>query len=341
MILSNKVNAIETIAKQAILYDMDTKSIIFKKNSDQLVSPSSMSKIMTIYYAFKKINEGELSLDDEFTVSRKAWKKGGSKMFVKVNDKVKVEDLIRGIIVQSGNDACIVLAEGLSGSEELFSEELTELGKEIGLKNSFFTNSTGWPDPQHLMTLDDLLTLSIKTIEDFPELYHYYSEKEFTYSGIKQLNRNPLLFTELNSDGLKTGHTSLGGYGLVATVMKNKRRLILVLNGLNSSKNRAREAERLIKIGFNQYENLKIADKNEKLKTLNVWGGDKKSVDIFSKEEISITVPKRIKKNLSYSIKYQSPIIPPIKSEEPIGEFLIKKNKEILKKFELYTNENV
>ena len=167
--MSNKVNAIETIAKQAILYDMDTKSIIFKKNSDQLVSPSSMSKIMTIYYAFKKINEGELSLDDEFTVSRKAWKKGGSKMFVKVNDKVKVEDLIRGIIVQSGNDACIVLAEGLSGSEELFSEELTELGKEIGLKNSFFTNSTGWPDPQHLMTLDDLLTLSIKTIEDFPE----------------------------------------------------------------------------------------------------------------------------------------------------------------------------
>ena len=341
LVLSNKVNAIETIAKQAILYDMDTKSIIFKKNSDQLVSPSSMSKIMTIYYAFKKINEGELSLDDEFTVSRKAWKKGGSKMFVKVNDKVKVEDLIRGIIVQSGNDACIVLAEGLSGSEELFSEELTELGKEIGLKNSFFTNSTGWPDPQHLMTLDDLLTLSIRTIEDFPELYHYYSEKEFTYSGIKQLNRNPLLFTELNSDGLKTGHTSLGGYGLVATVMKNKRRLILVLNGLNSSKNRAREAERLIKIGFNQYENLKIADKNEKLKTLNVWGGDKKSVDIFSKEEISITVPKRIKKNLSYSIKYQSPIIPPINSDEPIGEFLIKKNKEILKKFELYTNENV
>ena len=131
-----------------------------------------------------------------------------------------------------------------------------------------FTNSTGWPDPQHLMTLDDLLTLSIKTIEDFPELYHYYSEKEFTYSGIKQLNRNPLLFTELNSDGLKTGHTSLGGYGLVATVMKNKRRLIVILNGLNSSKNRAREAERLIKIGFNQYENLKIADKKMKIKHL-------------------------------------------------------------------------
>ena len=341
LVLSKNVFAIETIAKQAILYDMDTKSVLFKKNSDQLVSPSSMSKIMTIYYVFKKISEGELSLQDEFIVSKKAWKKGGSKMFVKVNEKVKVEDLIRGIIVQSGNDACIVLAEGLSGSEKLFSEELTELGKEIGLKNSFFTNSTGWPDPQHLMTVDDLLTLSIRTIKDFPDLFHYYSEKEFTFSGIKQLNRNPLLFTDLNSDGLKTGHTSLGGYGLVATVKKNDRRLILVLNGLNSSKDRAKEAQRLLKIGFNQYEILKIAEANEKLKTLNVWGGDKKKINIFSKDEIKITIPKKIKKQLTFVIKYQSPLIPPIKSEEPIGEFLIKKNKEILKKFKLFTDQNV
>ena len=341
LVLSKNVFAIETIAKQAILYDMDTKSVLFKKNSDQLVSPSSMSKIMTIYYVFKKISEGELSLQDEFIVSKKAWKKGGSKMFVKVNEKVKVEDLIRGIIVQSGNDACIVLAEGLSGSEKLFSEELTELGKEIGLKNSFFTNSTGWPDPQHLMTVDDLLTLSIRTIKDFPDLFHYYSEKEFTFSGIKQLNRNPLLFTDLNSDGLKTGHTSLGGYGLVATVKKNDRRLILVLNGLNSSKDRAKEAQRLLKIGFNQYEILKIAEANEKLKTLNVWGGDKKKINIFSKDEIKITIPKKIKKQLSFAIKYQSPLIPPIISEEPIGEFLIKKNKEILKKFKLFTDQNV
>ena len=341
LVLSKNVFAIETIAKQAILYDMDTKSVLFKKNSDQLVSPSSMSKIMTIYYVFKKISEGELSLQDEFIVSKKAWKKGGSKMFVKVNEKVKVEDLIRGIIVQSGNDACIVLAEGLSGSEKLFSEELTELGKEIGLKNSFFTNSTGWPDPQHLMTVDDLLTLSIRTIKDFPDFFHYYSEKEFTFSGIKQLNRNPLLFTDLNSDGLKTGHTSLGGYGLVATVKKNNRRLILVLNGLNSSKDRAKEAQRLLKIGFNQYEILKIAEANKNLKTLNVWGGDKKKINIFSKDEIKITIPKKIKKQLSFVIKYQSPLIPPITSEEPIGEFLIKKNKEILKKFKLFTDQNV
>ena len=334
--------AIDTVAKQAILYDLETESIIFKKDSDKLMSPSSMSKIMTIYYVFKKISDGELTLEDEFKVSKKAWKKGGSKMFVKVNDKVKVKDLIRGIIVQSGNDACIVLAEGLSGSEEIFSEEITQLGKEIGLKNSIFTNSTGWPDPEHLTTVDDLLTLSIRTIKDFPEFFHFYSEKEFKYNGIKQLNRNPLLFTDLNSDGLKTGHTSLGGYGLVATVKKNGRRLILVLNGLNSSKERAREATRLIKLGFNQYESLKIAEENTNLKRLFVWAGSKKSVDIYNKEEISITIPKRIKKDISFYVKYQTPIIPPISKDQIIGEFVIKNKKnEILKKVELFARDEV
>ena len=337
-----QLQAIDTIAKQAILYDLETESIIFKKDSDKLMSPSSMSKIMTIYYVFKKISDGELTLDDEFKVSKKAWKKGGSKMFVKVNDKVKVKDLIRGIIVQSGNDACIVLAEGLSGSEEIFSQEITQLGKEIGLKNSIFTNSTGWPDPGHLTTVDDLLTLSIRTIKDFPEFFHFYSEKEFKYNGIKQLNRNPLLFTDLNSDGLKTGHTSLGGYGLVATVKKNGRRLILVLNGLNSSKERAREASRLIKLGFNQYESLKIAEENTNLKRLFVWAGSKKSVDIYNKEEISITIPKRIKKDISFYVKYQTPIIPPLYKDQVIGEFVIKNKKnEILKKVELFARDEV
>ena len=199
----------ETIAAQGILYDYETKSIIFEKNINEPMSPSSMSKIMTIYYLFKKIDEGEISLEDKFLVSKKAWKKGGSKMFVNINSEVKVEDLIRGIIVQSGNDACIVVAEAISGSEELFAKELNELGKEIGLKNSNFTNSTGWPDPEHLMTVNDLLTLTIRTIEDFPDLYHYYAEKEFTFNDIKQINRNPLLFNDIGADGLKTGHTSL------------------------------------------------------------------------------------------------------------------------------------
>ena len=203
----SKVLSLETAAKQAVLYDYETKSIIFEKNIDDLMSPSSMSKIMTIYYLFKKIKEGEITIDDEFEVSKKAWKKGGSKMFVEINSKVRVEDLIRGIIVQSGNDACIVVAEGISGSEAAFAEELNLLADEIGLKDSNFTNSTGWPDPEHLMTINDLLTLTIRTIEDFPDLYNYYAEKEFTYNDIKQLNRNPLLYKDIPADGLKTGHT--------------------------------------------------------------------------------------------------------------------------------------
>ena len=266
------VQAIETPAAQGILYDYETKSVIFEKNADELMSPSSMSKIMTIYYLFKKIKDGEISLDDEFEVSEKAWKKGGSKMFVNLKSKVRVEDLIRGIIVQSGNDACIVVAEGISGSEDVFSEELNELASEIGLENSNFTNSTGWPDKKHLTTVNDLLKLTIRTIEDFPNLYSYYSEKEFTYNNIKQLNRNPLLFKTIGSDGLKTGHTSLGGYGLVATVKNKDRRLILVLNGLKSSAQRSKESERLMKIGFRQYTNIKVGEgKRDWRNTHLVW----------------------------------------------------------------------
>ena len=175
-LLNYKVFSLDTIAKQAILYDYETKTIIFEKNSEELMSPSSMSKIMTIYYVFKKIKDGDLKLTDKFKVSKKAWKKGGSKMFVNVNTMVSVEDLIRGIIVQSGNDACIAIAEGISGSEALFAEELNLLAKEIGMMNSTFTNSTGWPDADHLTTIQDMLTMTVTTIEDFPELYHYYSE---------------------------------------------------------------------------------------------------------------------------------------------------------------------
>ncbi len=338
----SSVFSIETPAKQAILYDYETNTVIFEKNSDELMSPSSMSKIMTIYYVFKKIKEGEVALDDEFEISKKAWKKGGSRMFLNLGSKVKVEDLIRGIIVQSGNDACIAIAEGISGSEDLFVEELNLLAKELGLRNSSFTNSTGWPDPDHLMTIRDLLTITIRTIEDFPELYHYYSEKEFTYNDIKQMNRNPLLFSSLSSDGLKTGHTSLGGYGLVATVKKEDRRLILILNGLSSSRNRTKESERLIKIGFNQFENIIVSEKGKSLIKVPVWAGNKKSIKLLADNKISLTVPKRLKKNLKFKIKYQSPIIPPVKKHQKVGKLVIeKKNGELLKEFDLLSSDNV
>lgn len=335
--------AINTTASQAIIYDYESKTVIFKKNSKELVSPSSMSKIMTIYYLFKKLKDGEIKLTDEFKVSKKAWKKGGSKMFVNVGTSVKVEDLIRGIIVQSGNDACIVVAEAISGSEDLFAQELNLLGQEIGLKNSNFTNSTGWPDPEHLMTIEDLLTLTIRTIKDFPEFYHYYAEKEFTYSDIKQNNRNPLLYSNIDSDGLKTGHTSLGGYGIVVSVKNNDRRIILVLNGLKSSKERVKESERLSKISINQYFNYKISKKNKIIKNLNVWGGKKKYLGAVPNKEIIITIPKKLKNNLKVIVKHKLPLVAPLYKDKPIAELIIKKSdtNEVISRFNLYPLEDV
>ena len=341
-LFNHKAFSLDTIAKQAILYDYETKTIIFEKNSEELMSPSSMSKIMTIYYVFKKIKDGDLKLTDKFKVSKKAWKKGGSKMFVNVNTMVSVEDLIRGIIVQSGNDACIAIAEGISGSEALFAEELNLLAQEIGMMNSSFTNSTGWPDPDHLTTIQDLLTLTVRTIEDFPELYYYYAEKEFTYSGIRQLNRNPLLFNEINADGLKTGHTSLGGYGLVASVLKNNRRLILILNGLKRNKDRSNESERLIKVGFNQYKVIDLYDQNQTITNLQVWGGRKKNVAVYSKESVNLTVPTRIKKDLVFTIKHYKPLLAPIEKDQKVADLIVKnKNSEIIKKFELFSKNEI
>ena len=339
----NRALALNTTASQAIIYDYETKTVIFEKNSKELVSPSSMSKIMTIYYLFKKLKDGEIKLTDEFKVSKKAWKKGGSKMFVNVGESVKVEDLIRGIIVQSGNDACIVVAEAISGSEELFAEELNLLGQEIGLKNSNFTNSTGWPDPEHLMTAEDLLTLTIRTIEDFPEYYHYYAEKEFTYSNIKQNNRNPLLYSNIESDGLKTGHTSLGGYGIVVSIKQNNRRLILVLNGLKSSKERAKESERLSKIAINQYLNYLISEEDKIIKNLNVWGGKKKYVGAIPNQKIMVTIPKKMKNNLKMIVRHKLPLIAPIYKDKPIAELIVVKNdtNAVLSKFDLYPEEDV
>ena len=341
IIKTSLVQAIETPAKQGILYDYETKTVLFEKNSDELMSPSSMSKIMTIYYLFKKIKDGEISIDDEFEVSKKAWKKGGSKMFVNLKSMVRVEDLIRGIIVQSGNDACIVVAEGISGSESIFADELNELANEIGLEGSNFTNSTGWPDKKHLMTVNDLLKLTVRTIEDFPDLYRYYSEKEFTYNNIKQLNRNPLLFRHIGSDGLKTGHTSLGGYGLVATVKNKDRRLILVLNGLKSSAQRSKESERLMKIGFNQFKSIKIASKTKELGQIPIWSGKKKEVSFYTKDDISITVPNRDRKKINFKVRYQSPLIAPVAEDQYFADFLIKKNDQTIKSYKLYAMNNV
>jgi len=334
--------AIESVAKQAIVYDMQTNSIIYEKNADELMSPSSMSKLLTVYYVFKKLNNGEISLTDKFKVSKKAWKKGGSKMFINENSLVSIEDLLRGIIVQSGNDACITIAEGFSGTEDNFADELNLLAKEIGLENSNFTNSTGWPDPEHLTTTRDLLKIAIRTIKDFPELYKYYAEKEFTYNKIRQINRNPLLFIDQNADGLKTGHTSLGGYGLIASSKRLNRRIILIVNGLNSSKERKFESKKLMDAAFFQYKNVNLDQKIISNENIFVWNGVKKKLTLYSKEDVNITVPKLVASEIKFYIKYKSPVSAPVKKDSEIALLLVKNKKgEILKRFPLFASENI
>lgn len=308
-----------TKAEQAIVHDYDTGAVLFEKNPDQRMPTSSMSKVMTVYVVFEALKNGNISLDDELLVSEKAWKKGGSKMFVEVGDKVKVEDLLRGVIIQSGNDATIVLAEGLAGSEDAFATALNQKAQELGMDNSHFTNASGWPDPNHYSTARDLAKLATSIIRKFPEYYEYYSETEYTYNGIKQSNRNPLLYKGINADGLKTGHTEDGGYGLIGTGVKDGRRVIIVLNGMKSEKERAEESARLLQWGLNGFTNISLFENEKTLDRIPVVLGSKRSVNVSAQEAVTVTVPKLYENDLKIEIEFQSPLKAPIAKGDTIG----------------------
>ena len=314
---------IETSARQAILLDTTTGAVLFEKNADQPMPPSSMGKIMTVYKVFEHLKDGRLSLDDRFVVSEKAWRKQGSKMFVRVNSRVKVEDLIRGIVVQSGNDASIVVAEGLSGSEGAFAEELNRTARELGMTNSHFVNSSGWPDPEHRTTARDLARLSQATIENFPEYYHYYAEKAFTYSGIRQPNRNPTLYRNIGSDGLKTGHTEEAGYGLAASAVRNGRRLILVVNGLPSKKARAIESERMFDWGFREFNNYALFKSGETVADAEVWMGAADSVPLVIRQDVLLTLSRKARRGMKVSVLYDGPFAAPVAEGTPLATLKI------------------
>ena len=305
-------HAIETQARNAIMIDDVTGTVLFEKDADAAVPPSSMSKIMTVYMVFQRLAEGSLKLDDTFVVSEKAWRKGGSKMFVNVDDRVAVEDLLRGIIVQSGNDACIVVAEGLAGGEDAFAAEMTEVGYKIGLENSVFKNASGWPQEGHVMSVRDLARLAHHTIHDFPQYYHYYAETEFTYADIMQPNRNPLLGRAPGVDGLKTGHTKDGGYGLTVSAERDGRRLILILNGLPSTRARAQESERLLEFGYREYRNYALFQKDESVVEADVWLGDAATVPLVVADGLTVTLPRKSRRKMAVTVKYDSPIPAPL-----------------------------
>lgn len=310
-------NAIDTIAREAIILDMETGAVLFEKDADQLMPPASMSKLMTLYLLFSRLRDGSLSLDDTFQVSVNAWQRGGAKsgsstMFLSPKKRVSIGDLIPGIIVQSGNDACIVVAEGISGSEEAFAEEMTEKARSLGMANSTFRNATGWPHPEHLMTARDLAILAKRTIEDFPQYYHYYKQLKFTYNGIKQNNRNPLLYKDMGADGLKTGHTEAAGYGLTASAVRGGRRLILVANGLPSKKDRSSEPERLLEWAFREFDNYALFSKGEQVENADVWLGESLTVPLVIDQDVKITLPRKVRRQMKVTVAFTGPVPAPI-----------------------------
>jgi D-alanyl-D-alanine carboxypeptidase (penicillin-binding protein 5/6) len=285
--------------------------------------PASMTKMMTVYLLFERLEEGRLYLDDQFLVSRKAWEKGGSKMFVEAGKNIKVEDLIRGIVVQSGNDATIVVAEGLAGNEDAFAREMTDKARELGMSNTTFRNASGWPDPEHRTTARDLAILAEATIRNFPDYYKYYAEKKFTFSAITQRNRNPLLGRLKGADGLKTGHTENAGYGLTSSAIRDGRRLILVLNGMTSGRARKIESQRILDWGFREFGNFNLFATDEKITSVDVWLGEKPSIPLLAKEGVLLTMERKHRKSLKVIIRHMEPIPAPIKKGSKLGDIFV------------------
>ena len=330
-----------TSAKFAVIMDFDTENILYDKDANSRIYPASMSKLMTLYVLFEEISSGNISMDTEFLVSEKAWKKGGSKMFVEIDSYVKVKDLLKGIIVQSGNDACIVIAEGISGSEDAFADLMNNKAKKLGLLNSNFKNSTGWPDDEHYMTPYDLALLSKRIINEFPEFFTMFKEKEFTFNNIKQGNRNPLLYSYKFSDGLKTGYTEASGFSLAATAEKSGRRLIAVLSGLDSVKERKDETIKLLEWGFREFVNINLFEENETIIEADVWLGDKSIIDLITKNNVNFTLHKRNINNYSAKVIYNNPLPAPINTDTEYGKLIIQNTFKGDLEYPLYAKESI
>lgn len=338
---SFSAHAVETKAHQAILIDAETRTVLLEKNSQEKMPTSSMSKVLTAYMVFDAIKNGHLKMDQTLPVSEKAWRMQGSKMFVPLGAQVKVEDLLQGVIVQSGNDATIVLAEGVSGSEEAFADSMNAKAQQLGMRNSHFMNASGWPDPNHYSTAYDLAILAFSLIRDFPDQYHFYSQKDFTYNGIKQGNRNPLLYRNIGADGIKTGHTEEAGYGLMASAVQNGRRLILVVNGLQSMQERADESAALLSWGFSNFKHIDMFKAGEQVETAKVWMGMKETVPVVVQEAVKGIYKIDEKDKLKVTAVINEPIQAPVKKGTQIGQMKIKMGDFPERSVPLYAGEDI
>jgi len=336
----------ETDAQYAILLDSDSNAVLFEKNADQLMHPASMSKLMTMVMVFEALQRGDLKLDEKFFISENAWRSGGeqsgsSTMFAKVNSDVPLEDLIRGVIIQSGNDACIAIAEGMYGTEEAFAQAMTKRGRELGLRKSSFTNATGWPDENHQMTARELAMVARHIIYDLSDYYHYYSETEFTWNGITQKNRNPLLTMDIGVDGLKTGYVKEAGYGLVASARRDGRRLLLVINGLDSLQQRATEARKLLDWGFRAYKQFVLFEPGEEVGTASVWGGEKGTVRLFTKDRATVSMQRMVRSDIKARIVYQGPLKAPVEEGAEVAKLRVEAPNHTPVDLPLYAVESV
>ena len=319
----------KTSAKTGILIDSRSGTVYFEKNADKLMPPASMSKIMTMLLVFEGLKDGSLRLDDEFTITEDAWRRGGapsgsSTMYAKINSRIKLRDLMQAVIVQSANDAAIAIAEGIAGSEEAFAARMTKRAHELGLPKSNFKNATGWPDPEHRTTVRELAQMTRYLIEVFPEYYKIYSQPEFIWNKIKQGNRNPLLRKYPGADGVKTGHTKEAGYGLVGSAVKDGRRLILVLSGMKSKKERATEAIKLMDWGFRRFQRIALFRQGDKVAKARVWGGTKSFVPMMAKNDIVLRLSDKERKQAKMSVVYNGPLRAPVRDGQDVGKVIFK-----------------
>lgn len=313
---------VDTVARWAYALDFNTGATLIDKASDEEMPPSSMTKLMTLYIVYDRLKQGRLKLDDELPVSEKAWRMQGSKMFVQIGSNVRVEDLIRGVVVQSGNDAAIVLAEAIGGSEEQFVDMMNATAKKLGLTHSFFKNCTGWPDPDHHMSCRDIATLAADIIREFPDYYHYDSEKTFKYNGIEQYNRNPMV-QKGTADGLKTGHTDAGGYGVVASSLRNGRRVVLVLNGMATNRERSEESERLMDWCFFNFEDVTLFTAGDVVDRAPVWLGAERTVPLVAGRDLVVTMPRNWRQKASIKVSYDAPIAAPVMKGDAVGKLAV------------------
>ncbi len=336
----------ETRAKQAFMIDAETGTVLFTKDPDRSFPPASLAKLMTMEVVFNAIRDGRLSLDDTFIVSENAWRTGGapsrtSTMFAELGSAIRLEDLIRGVIVQSANDGCIIIAEGMAGTEEQFAILMTERAREIGLRKSVFKNSTGLPADGQVVTARELAKLSQHIWKTYPEFYKYYGEQEFTWNKIRQFNRNPLLKMGIGADGLKTGFTEESGYAITGSVERDDKRLFVALSGMSSPKQRAGEARRILDWGMRAFDRIPLFEAEEVVGVAKVYGGDKSGVDLKARKPISILVPSARRDRLKARIVYQGPVIAPVRVGDEVGHLKVWIGDNLSQETPLYAAEDI